>query len=510
MEEISRKEQSIKNSFAASFCYLLQIMMSFVARTFFIRLLNSDYLGINGLFANILTVLSLAELGVGTAIIYAMYTPVAQNNISKIAAYLNFYKILYRIIGIIVAVVGIAVLPFLPVLINNVPDIKENISIIYLLILSETVFSYFFSYKKSILILYQQNRIEQWINTFCILLRYLAQILILVTTKNIYLYYFVQTVFTVLSNFIASIIVDKRYPEIITKKYVLLDKTEKRSLFKNVLAMSASKIGSVAVNGTDNILISMFLSTSLVGIYSNYVYIINYIKSFVAKGFAAITSSVGNLVSSAEDDKVYEIFKLTYYTSYTFAFFITGILVSVLNTFIVIWAGSDYLLSLSITLLLVGNFFLGMIRQATEIFIDAYGLFWQLKYKPLFEAGINLFVSVVLAKYTVLGLTGIIIGTLVSNVFTNIWWEPYVLYKYGIHKNVATYFKRLGLDTLVCVGNSLVILGITNQIEEKSIINFILRGVISVIISIFIYVLVYWRCKEFKQIGKIIKNIIKK
>ena len=170
MKQISRKEQSIKNSFAASFCYLLQIMMSFVARTFFIRLLNSDYLGINGLFANILTVLSLAELGVGTAIIYAMYTPVAQNNISKIAAYLNFYKILYRIIGIIVAIVGMAILPFLPVLINNVPDIRENISIIYLLILSETVFSYFFSYKKSILILYQQNRIEQWINTFCILL----------------------------------------------------------------------------------------------------------------------------------------------------------------------------------------------------------------------------------------------------------------------------------------------------------------------------------------------------
>lgn len=510
MKQISRKEQSIKNSFAASFCYLLQIMMSFVARTFFIRLLNSDYLGINGLFANILTVLSLAGLGVGTAIIYAMYTPVAQNNISKIAAYLNFYKILYRIIGIIVAIVGMAILPFLPVLINNVPDIRENISIIYLLILSETVFSYFFSYKKSILILYQQNRIEQWINTFCILLRYVMQILILITTKNIYLYYLVQTIFTVLSNFIASKVVDRRYPEIVTQKGEFLEKEEKKKLFKNVLAMSASRIGSVAVNGTDNILISMFLSTSLVGIYSNYVYIINYIKSFVAKGFAAITSSVGNLVSSANNDKVYEIFKLTYYTSYSFAFFITGILVSVLNNFIAVWAGNEYLLSLVITLLLISNFFFGMLRQATEIFIDAYGLFWQLKYKPLFEAGINLILSVALAKYTALGLTGIVIGTLVSNLFTNIWWEPYVLYKYGMHKKVKTYFKRLGIDTLVCFMNALLILGITSWIGETSIVNLILRMIISAGISTLIYLLVYWRCTEFKYIIRMINNKIRK
>ena len=183
---------------------------------------------------------------------------------------------------------------------------------------------------------------------------------------------------------------------------------------------------------------------------------------------------------------------------------------SVLNNFIAVWAGNEYLLSLVITLLLISNFFFGMLRQATEIFIDAYGLFWQLKYKPLFEAGINLILSVALAKYTALGLTGIVIGTLVSNLFTNIWWEPYVLYKYGMHKKVKTYFKRLGIDTLVCFMNALLILGITSWIGETSIVNLILRMIISAGISTLIYLLVYWRCTEFKYIIRMINNKIRK
>ncbi|MBM6861251.1 oligosaccharide flippase family protein, partial [Clostridium saudiense] len=265
----SRIVNSMRNTIYAFMSQGITSILSFFTRTVFIYTLGKTYLGLNGLFSDILTLLSLAELGVGTAITYSMYKPMAQNDKRKVSALLNLYSNIYTIIGIVVTILGLALTPFLSFFISDMPNVA-NLKIIYLLYLLNTTLSYFFVYKQSMLIASQQIYIVSKVQIVATVLQNIFQIIILIMFKNFIFYLVIQVIFVVLTNTYISIYVDKKFKYLKEYKSEKLDQQTKKHIYKNVSAMFLSKISSAVVTSTDNILISKYVSTIVLGYYSNY------------------------------------------------------------------------------------------------------------------------------------------------------------------------------------------------------------------------------------------------
>ena len=294
MEE-SRTKNTIRNVKTGAIVQMINKIMAFVVRTVFIKMLNTEYLGVNGLFTNVLTILSFAELGIGTAIIFNMYKPVAENDKEKIKSLMKLYKKSYNMIGIIVFILGLCVIPFMNIIIKDVPNIKENLIVIYLLFLFNTASSYFFTYKKSIIYAHQKQCIIDNIDSIFYLTKSILEIIFLMLTKNFIVYLIIQILGTFIENIIIAIKADKMYPYLKEKDVKQLSKSESKNIFENVKSLVIYKFGGVIMNGTDNILISSLVNVSTVGLSSNYTLIINSIKAIIVSALNGVTASVGNL-----------------------------------------------------------------------------------------------------------------------------------------------------------------------------------------------------------------------
>lgn len=506
MKENSRTQNSIKNSIVSVISQVFIILISFIGRTFFIKFLGSEYLGINGLFTDILSILSFAELGVGTAIIYSLYKPISDKDEKKISAYVNLYATTYRIIGFIILIIGIMIIPFLPYLIKDFEQYTTiNIRLIYILFLLNSSMTYFYSYKRSLIVANQKKYIDSINRIVCLVFLNIVQIFILYITKNYILYLCIQILFSILENVSITIIANKLYPFINNYKKERLNNNEKKELIKNVKSLVLHKIGSTLVSNTDNLLISAYIGLNIVGIYSNYSMIITAIKTVLNQMFASITASVGNLNVEENNEKSYNIFSLILFTNFWIVCIITTLIIAVLNDFIIIWLGEEYLLSLPILIAIVINFFLYEMRQTLFIYKNTYGLFQYDRYVPIIEAIINLVVSIVFLR--IWGIMGIFIGTIISTLTTCFWVEPYFLYKKKFNKNLMKYFKQYFMYVVITIVIIIITTGIGNSIvPQHNIFLFILKAVICFIIPNLILIIIFHKTKELKYYINIIKK----
>lgn len=499
-----RTSNSIKNTTYAACGQLFVTIFSFVNRTIFIKILGVNYLGINGLFSNVLRMLSLAELGVGSAIIYSMYKPLAEKDENKIKALMNFYASAYHFIGCIVAILGIMLVPFLNYLIKDKPNIP-NLTIIYLMFLANSVTTYFFAYKASIIMADQKsyiNTINQMKFTF---IQNIVQVILLITTKNYFLYLSIQVICSFMTNISISTKCNKIYPFLKNGKKEYLSKQDKRGLFKNIKAMMAHKIGEVIVNGTDNFLISTFVGVYFVGLYSNYTMIINIINSFIVQVFSAVTASVGNLNAEESFQKSYSIYKKIFFINFWMYGFCSISLWILINPFIAMWIGSKFDMSKNVVLMIVINFFIGGMRQTTLIFRDTLGLFWNDRFKPLFEATINLVASIILVKK--FGIMGVIIGTFISTMTTCFWVEPYILYKHGFKKSLKGYFFKYIIYAIVTIIAAFITQLACSIFNTYTFMSIIERGVFCLIIPNVVFTALFFKTEEFKYLFSILNKI---
>ena len=292
MKNQSRTKNVTVNSMVSLLCQVLNLLLNFLTRTIFIKILGAEYLGVNGLFSNILTILSFAELGIGNAIVFNLYKPLAQDDKPQISSLMLLYKQVYTAIGLFVLGAGLLVTPFLGVIIKTKPNIPENISLLYILFLLNTVVSYFFVYKKNIMIADQKNYITLIVTQATTIARVILQTSFLLLTHNFIVYLTIQIVCTLAENFVCSALADKMYPYLKNSNPVPLSKSETKSIFADVKALAIYKFGSVILNGTDNILISMLLSVRDVGLASNYTLLMNSANSILGKLIDAFTASV--------------------------------------------------------------------------------------------------------------------------------------------------------------------------------------------------------------------------
>ena len=439
MAESSRTKNSIRNISVNITCQAVSLILSFATRTLFIKLLGADYLGISGLFTNILTVLYLASMGIETAIIYNPYRYVASDDKEKIAANINYYGDIYRKIGIVVFIFGMALVPFLQYLVNlesNIPHIK----IYYIMYLLNSTFSYFFVYKGSLFYADQKNYITSFNRTIFLILTNVFQIIVLYFTHKFFFYLCVQLVCTLASNITIYLYAEKKYPYIKNSK-AFLTKEEKRDIFENIKSLFIYKIGSVIMNNTTNIVISVLISTTVVGYYSNYYLIFATIAHFAELIFSGIAASVGNYVTTKTKKEAMDCFYMINFGNFWIYGFCAICIFCLIDDFIFLWIGEEYLLAKGVTFVICVNVFIQGMINGVSGFRTATGVFRETKYVYLITSLLNLILSVLLGKLW--GLLGIVLAPGLSRLFTNAWYEPYVLIKKKFEFTIRPFVVRM-------------------------------------------------------------------
>lgn len=450
----SRSQNTILNIFFGYAAQLGTIVLSFIGRRIFLQYLSVDYLGINGLYSNILTVLSLAELGLDTAVVYSLYKPVADGNEALINSLLAYFKRIYFALAGIIFLIGTALVPFLHFLIKSELN-RQDLIYYYLIFLANTVASYFVAHKVALLCAYQEQRVQKLVVLSSNLVLQILHIIVLVVWKNYYLYVLATLLTTIISNLALGCVCDKIHPNI-KKKLPLVD-FDKKPIREKVYSTLIYKVGAVAVTNTDNILISVLISTAAVGLYSNYYVVYGSIQGFIAIITTSLISSLGNLGVSGDKKRQYEIFKfaLMFY-HFTAALGLIGFS-ALLNDVVELWLGAEYLFDWPTVFIIALNFYISNAISPVWMYREANGLFEQVRYLMLARAAVNIILSVLLGM--IWGTFGILLATAISLAVTNFWYEPRILFKKVFDLSVREYWRTQGryflmtlLAMAVCYG----------------------------------------------------------
>lgn len=492
--EMSRTEYSARNTTVAMMARVVAILMGFCTRVVFTHTLSEAYVGINGLFTDILNVLSLSELGIGTAITYALYKPIAQKDIEKQKSLMRLYKRFYRMIALVVLMAGLLVVPFLDVLVKNGQGI-EYLTFIYLMYLGNSVISYLLIYKQTLIDAHQLNYIGVLYYTVFLVIQNIVQMTILLTTKNFVLFVAVMMLCALGNNICVSLKASKMYPYLKDKDVKPLPQEEKQGIYRNIRAMLMHKVGNVVVTNTDNLLISSLVGIVSTGIYSNYFLVIGSVRQVLNQVFQGITASVGNLGVKESRERVKRIFEASFFIGQWIFGFATICLYEVLSPFVALSFGEQYVFTMDITMVLCLNFYFTGMRQATLVFRDSLGLFWYDRYKSLAEAIINLMVSLILGYY--IGIVGIFLGTLISTLTTSMWVEPYVLYRKHLEMPIKGYFIKYIWYLVVTLVAWFLTDKICSLVSGGVLIQCVERLAICALVPNLIYLLCYIRNREF-------------
>ena len=504
-----RTEKSIKNVIFSMLANVVGMLLGFGLQAIFVRTLKAEYLGINGLFSNIFSLMAIAEFGLVNALIYSLYKPVAEDDKEKICTLLKFYKKLYNIIAVIIFAISMGIMIFLKYIVGEV-TIPENIYFIYFLFVIDIVASYLITYKRSIIYANQKTYVISIVHILYLIFMNSFQAIILLRTNNFILFLAIKVVFRILENVIINIIVNKMYPWIREKNIAQLEKEEENSIIKKIRGLLFYKIGSAVVSATDNITISTFLGVVTVGLYYNYNIILAAVNQLFSQAFNAITSSIGNLlVEEKSKERYYDVYKRIYFFNSWVYGISSCIICVVMSPFIKIWVGEEYLLPNTVLVIVVLNFYIQGIRKTYMIFKEAAGIFYEDRYYSLIEAGLNIIVSIILVK--LIGLPGVFLGTIIGALPVLLYDYPIIVYKKIFNKNIWSYLKENSLFLIINIVITIVVYLICSAVTfESNIIQLIVDLLISCVIYNILFILFLFRTNEFRYYLELSKKILGK
>ena len=488
------KKKSLLNVVVAIAFKFILLILSLISRRFLIRYVGNEATGLFSLYTSIVGFLAVAELGVGSAITFCMYRPIVENKKEEVAALYHLFTKLYLIIGGIIFVAGFVVMPFLPYLAKDYADININLYWTFGLMLTSTVLSYMFSSKSSVINAYKNNYITTTINSIGNIIRYILQIVIVIFTKSFELYLIATIVSVLIEWLLTTLVFNKKYKEIKQIKTKVNDDTKKEVVMK-VKAMFMHKIGGLLVNTADSIIISAFIGVVILGKYSNYTTIMTSMTGVITLFFSPLTSVIGHLCVKSDKEEVKKYFNFFY----TFNF-ILGIVFflgyySIIDDLIIICFGNDLEMAKSVSMVITINYFIQFMRQATLLFRDATGLFFYDRWKPLFEGISNVIFSigfVYLFSYLFgdeFAVVGVIVATIITNIFICHIVEPHVLFKYEFESKTSKYY----LKNYLCIASFVAALFLLNFLMRSNNnvwIELLINGFISVGISL-VFILVF-------------------
>lgn len=548
MSSSTRVDNSKKNAVYGLLCQAVIIVLSFINRQIFVKVLGEEYLGINGLFSNILTVLSLAEMGIGNTFLFFLYKPIREHDYVKLQALLAFSKKLFHCVVFGILVIGSVVIPLLPFIVDA--DINMNqIRLYYILYLLNSAFSYFSVDKSMILEAYQKNHVTSLCKMVIMVFQNAGQIIILIYAHDYLLYLSVQLGCTVLYNIYITYKALKMFPFISTKlkdgwvcphvyrkdlpqdlyseghvfEHWSCDATadsstflrngkepepwqkEKKHIWEMIKSTFVYKAGVIMMNNTDNILISIIITTAAVGYYSNYKMIEMVIASFINVLIRAITASLGDLNAENNKERSLETFKVLLFLFHIISAFCSICLLLCVNDFIFLWIGKSYLLGIDVVVAMVFCFYISNIITPVWVYRETMGLYRETKYLMLIAAIINLVLSIVLG--ILFGLSGIIIATGLARILTTVWYEPKILFNKKFGENVNTYYftqMKYIAQTLICVD----VAYLCTFHVSICFLGMLYKVMMTCIIVIVVFVLFNRKTKEYMYVKRMIRDIL--
>ena len=491
---------SLRNSGFAFVGQIVTILLGFAVRWLFIHSLGQEYLGVNSVMESMIAILSVTELGIGTSVAFALYKPVDEGDEKRIGSLMAFYRKTYHLIGIITAVAGPMLIPFMRFFTKEASAVGE-LNLIYILFLASTVLSYFFSYKRTLLSAYQKNYIYSITEDLFAVLKYALQAFVLIAFNSYIAYLVINVLCALATNIIVSVICDRKYPFIKNYKKEKLIKEDSDGLKKSIVSLMYQKIGAKLVTGTDNLMIS-YAKLSLMGIYSNYAMVVSIVSRVVYNVLHSIMGSVGNLMIQKDNEHKYNVLEEFAFATFGFYFFISIGFSACLERFIALWAGEGWVLSPAVTFLVVLNFFLMGMRQPNIVVIEAAGLFNRMRLKAVGEVVVNFVVSVILLIVFETGIYGVLFGTTVSMVSVCIWWEIMAVHKYLLKVSAKRYTLNFIGYILVAAAGCFLAYGVNTLIPWGGIFGLLMSGVFAAVIFAVLIFAVYGRSRQFRSLFK--------
>lgn len=435
----SRTKNAILNIIVGFVSQVGILLLSFISRAVFVQFLDISYLGINGLYSNILSVLALAELGLGNVTQFFLYKPVAEDNKSLINSLVRYFQKLYFIIAIVVFILGVAFIPFLKYIVNS--DLSQTELIIYyLLFLINSVISYFVAHKIALLAAYQDTRLQKYTMLITNLFAQTLHIVVLYICHSYVIYVAVTVLATIINIVLINIISNKKYPFLKLKKVKKLPKVYREDIAQNIRSTFIYKIGATIVNNTDNILISIMISTAAVGLYSNYFMVVAAIQGFISIITTSLISGIGNLSATGNVKRMKSVFNMLLLIYHVIAIFGAVSLYFLFDDLIPIWLGNQFLLDKVTVFAISFSFYLTNAISPIWMFREANGLFNKVKYLLIATSVANIALSILLGR--IWGMAGILLATSVARIVTQVWYEPKILYSTVFNVSQKSYWLR--------------------------------------------------------------------
>lgn len=506
----SRTKNAIKTSAVGVSVNLCKILLGFGYRSLFLTVLSETYLGINGLFTSVLQMLSLAELGISTAIVYRFYEPINRDDVHYVGMLMNFFRRVYLMIAGAILAMGLAIMPFIHLLIRNAAEVPAdvNLYVVYLLFLMNTLSSYLFTYKLTLLTADQRNYWFSLADLTATLVRYASQIAVLLLTRNFTWTLVVGIVSALLVNYGFSLWVTSQYRSVFCVRE-MLPREERSRIYQDTRAVMYHKVGTTVLLSTDNAVLTRMVSLAATGIYSNYSMILVYAQGLISQLLGNFTPSVGNARQNMTADAYHALFRKITFMGLWVASVVTVCCYTALDDLITVWLGSRFVFDGFVTPVLCLQLYLSVSRSTNGAFINADGLFVKDKIRPLIEATLNLGLSIVLTKW--LGIVGVFLGTILSTGLTVLWREPLIIYRYSLGRKVREYWLLYGAFTAPTLLLCLAVGWIKRQTGWiPSWFGLFVETLCLLLVTNLLLILMFRRKEEFQHLKQLFDRIVGK
>lgn len=503
-----RTQNSIKNIASSVGLTLLMTLLGFFTRKFFVDSIGVEYLGLNGLLTNILGVISLIEGGFGGSIVYNLYKPLAEGDRKRIIALFQLYRRIYRFVAIGFFALSLCIYPFLHKFIKE-GDNLSYVSLVFFIFVFNSLVQYVSASRWSIINADQKAYKLTALNYVYQIGLNIVKILILVYTQNYILYLVIESIFGL---FLAMGIIHKvnrLYPYLNTQTPYSVEPATRKNILTNVKALFLHSLGGYFCHSTDNIIISSFISISMVGLYSNYALILGMFNSFITQIINGFSESIANLIAVESCEKSYKIFRLFFFLNFLIVSIPCIILIFTIHPFIICWLGAEYQLDSMVTSVLIINFYVFGMRQSAFIFKVKSGIFTQDRFSPIIQGIINLFFSLLFVRFW--GLAGVFFGTTVSVFSVGFWQFPRLVYKYKFQKPLSEYFKIYFGYTLLMLGAILLNYLVLQFIDgNQTWALLFIRGGSSFLLTVTFYYIFFRKTTQYEEFKEYLVLILHK
>lgn len=505
--KLNKTKNTTRNVVFGSILKIYQILLPFAFRSVMIYTLGVQYLGLNSLFSSVLQMLNLAELGVGSAMVFSMYKPIVEDDTYRICALMNLYKIYYRVIGTVICIVGVICTPFIPRLISGdvPPDI--NVYVLYLLNLACTVLTYWlFSYKSSIFNAYQRLDVTSKISIITDSIKYILQFIALILFKNYYYFVIGMLLSQIIYNCVVAIAATKMYPEYKAKG--TLSKEERKAINKRILDLFTSKVGGTIVGSADTLVISAFLGLEILAIYQNYFYILNAVMAFIMIINNSAVAGIGNSMITDSLEKNYEDFEVFNFLQFWVMGFCVCCFSALFQPFMEIWMGRNLMFPYAMVLLFCAYFWGFEIEKMLSVFKDAGGIWHQDRFRPLIYGIANLILNIIMVQY--IGIYGVVLSTIITVFLISLPWITHNVFSLIYKRSPIPYIKRVIKYTIVTCIAMVINYTICILMPGNLIVSFILKCGICVIVPNLVFIIIYRNSYLYRKSKELAIRIIKR